>query len=94
MRSGVTGCRNSRRCEGRNDVTVRSASKALDPEVVTAIHDAVRQQGQPDKLGNRIVAWIEALSLGRTTLDNDSEVEQYFDVTTDAVEVGEEGSDG
>lgn len=56
-------------------------------EVAEAVQKAVREEGQPEKLGNRILAWYEAISSGRDSMADAESVNRRVSVILDAVEV-------
>lgn len=35
---------------------------SLDSEVIKAIKDAVKEEGQPENVANRLIAWLDEIS--------------------------------
>ena len=62
----------------------------LDGEVSKAIQEAVRETGQPDKVANRLVAWLNAMSASDLSADDERE---YLATVRDAINVSVGGSD-
>lgn len=61
---------------------------ALDEALAAAIHEAVAQEGQSKAVAARLVAWLEAVSVGEEPVDRQA---QFYATLLAAVVV--EGAD-
>jgi hypothetical protein len=61
----------------------------IDPRIESAIREAVRDHGQPDKLADRIVKWFEDVAEGNESLDEKEDYMRRLDVIFDAVEIND-----
>jgi hypothetical protein len=63
---------------------------ALDPEVRKAIVASVQNAKQPEAASKRLVAWLESLSDGKTSLESDDDVRRHVESVLQAIK-GEQG---
>lgn len=61
---------------------------SLQPEVRDAIREATAELGQPDSVGNQIVAWMEGLMTGGEGLDRD-DAHRRIEALLSVLQVGE-----
>ncbi|MFC1661552.1 CxC ATPase DNA modification system associated small protein [Gemmatimonadota bacterium] len=51
----------------------------LDSTIPTAIRRAVEEAGQPESVADRLINWLNQLSLGQASLSSKEETERQFD---------------
>lgn len=61
---------------------------SLDHEVIKAIHEAVSESGQLDKVANRIEAWLNAMSTSELSA---SDEQDYLENVRSAITVNVTG---
>jgi hypothetical protein len=68
----------------------------IDPAIRDAIDSAIREEGQPAELGQRLAAWFEGLSSGNERLDDPVSVRRSTDLlfSTAVPAIGAESRDG
>lgn len=59
----------------------------LDESVIESVREVAREMGQPDKVAERILRWMNALSRGESSLDDRAEVEERLSTIFNAMEV-------
>jgi len=58
---------------------------SVDKALESALRDAIRDHGQPEKVAKRLLAWLDALSLGEK---NDSRKLEYFEDLMESIDLG------
>lgn len=69
------------------DETNGESVMAIDPALEQALRIAVEEAGQPKSVASRLIAWLEALSLGGSGEDGDR---RFYQNARDALQVKDE----
>lgn len=65
----------------------------LDPRMRTAILQATQATGQSPSLGNKIIAWFEAMNSGNESITNRESVGRHMELFYSMVQEGEVADD-
>ncbi len=62
---------------------------ALDARIIEAVRTTVSEQGQPEALANRLVAWLEGLTEQNESLEDVQRKWMHVELLYEATAVGE-----
>jgi len=74
-------------------VTDKTGPQSLDSELEVAIREAVVRANGSSSLAKRIIAWVQELSDGGTSLEKKQEVFEHFGNLCAAIEYEDENDD-
>ena len=67
---------------------------SLDIKIREAIEAAVAEEGQPDVVAKRLIAWLEEINSGNEDLSDGEQTERHLDVLYDGTVVDSGSADG
>jgi hypothetical protein len=66
-------------------------AEPLDEDLISAIREAVESAGLPEKVAQRLMAWIGEASVGRADLSDPNENKRRFELLREAILESEGG---
>lgn len=67
---------------------------SLDIKITEAIEAAVAEEGQPETVAKRLIAWLEEINSGNEDLSDREQAERHLDVLYDGTVVDSGSADG
>jgi hypothetical protein len=64
--------------------------EVFDAEVVSAVREAVQEDGGSDLLAERVLAWLQAVARGESSVRKPSDVEEHYQALAAAIEDAKE----
>lgn len=61
----------------------------LDPILVEVIKKKVSSAGQPDGVSSQLIGWIEALTIGNTSLQRNEDVMSRFELIFNSIRLSD-----
>lgn len=67
---------------------------SLDRKITEAIETAVAEEGQPDVVAKRLIAWLEEINSGNEDLSDGEQAKRHLDVLYDGTVIDSGSADG
>lgn len=62
------------------------ADTVFDEEVLKAVREATRDEGQPTQLADRLLAWLRSVAIGESDTGKLQDVQDHFEAIASALE--------